>query len=121
MDISGFYGINLPAQNYTTTLFARSLTVSEVSGGKVNFGFSDSSGQTIYGQTTVDVSKAPVNTWFYLIFVITVSNAAPTIKNFFFIEFPEGARGDFEFNLISCFPSTFNNRPNGARADIAQA
>ncbi|UJR32824.1 hypothetical protein I4U23_020286 [Adineta vaga] len=32
-----------------------------------------------------------------------------------------GSRGSFEFNLISCFPSTYKNRPNGARIDIAQA
>jgi alpha-N-arabinofuranosidase len=37
------------------------------------------------------------------------------------VEFPAGSNGDFEFNLISCFPPTFKNRPNGARIDIAQA
>ncbi|CAF1624535.1 unnamed protein product [Adineta ricciae] len=31
------------------------------------------------------------------------------------------SEGNFEFNLISSFPSTFKNRPNGARKDIAQA
>ena len=48
-------------------------------------------------------------------------SAAPSTNNFFFVEFPPGSKGDFEFNLISCFPPTYKGRVNGARIDIAQA
>jgi alpha-N-arabinofuranosidase len=117
----GFYGMNIQAQNYTTSFFYRSLAGASVAGGKLNIGFNDSAGQTTYGISTVDVSKAPVGSWFYFSFNISVFNAAPSTKNVFFIEFPEGSQGDFEFNLVSSFPPTFKNRPNGARIDIAQA
>jgi alpha-N-arabinofuranosidase len=74
----------------------------------------------IYGMSTIDVFKASVNIWFYFSFTISVLSAAPSTKNFFFIEFPAGSKGNFEFNLISCFPPAFKNQPNGARMDIAQ-
>ncbi|CAF1096502.1 unnamed protein product [Adineta steineri] len=117
---SGYYGINLQAQNYTASFFYRSLPGVYVPGGKLNVGFSDSTGQIIYGISTLDISKAPINIWFYYSFDIIVFSAAPSTKNFFFIEFPLGSKGEFEFNLISCFPPTYKNRPNGARFDLAQ-
>ncbi|CAF1345507.1 unnamed protein product [Adineta ricciae] len=116
----GFAGINVAAQNYTASFFYRPLTNSYLPGNTLSIGFSDSTGQIIYAMQTVNVSKAPINQWYYFTFIITVVNAAPTSKNFFFIQFPSGSQGDFEFNLISCFPPTFKNRPNGARNDIAQ-
>ncbi|CAF1017895.1 unnamed protein product [Rotaria sp. Silwood1] len=77
---SGFYGMNIQARNYTARFFYRPLSGAYVASGKLNIGFSNSSGQIIYG-----------------------------------------SKGDFEFNLISCFSPTYKNRPNGARIDIAQA
>jgi alpha-N-arabinofuranosidase len=81
----------------------------------------DATDQTTYGMTTIDVSKAPINNWFSFSFTIQVVSTAPSTANPFFVEFPAGSNGGFEFNLISCFPPTFKNRPNGARIDIAQA
>jgi alpha-N-arabinofuranosidase len=117
----GFRGMNIQAQNYTASFYYRPLARASVAGGKLNVGLSDSMGQTTYGMSTIDVSKAPVNMWFYFSFNIPVFNAASSTNNSFFIEFPAGSNGDFEFNLISCFPPTFKNRTNGARIDIAQA
>jgi alpha-N-arabinofuranosidase len=117
----GFYGINVQAQNYTASFFYRPSTGASVGGGKLKVGLSDLTGQTIYGSSSIDVSNASVNTWSQFSLNISVSTAAPSTKNSFFIEFPIGSTGDFEFNLISCFPPTFKNRMNGARLDIAQA
>jgi alpha-N-arabinofuranosidase len=113
--------MNIQAQNYTASFFYRPLTGASVTGGKLNVGLGDSAGQTSYGKSTIDVSNAPVNMWSYFNFNIPVFNAAPSTKNVFYIEFPVGSQGDFEFNLVSCFPPTFKNRTNGARNDIAQA
>jgi alpha-N-arabinofuranosidase len=66
------------------------------------------------------VSGASVGKWSNFLSLINVASAASSVSNQFFIEFPPGSNGDFEFNLISCFPPTFNNRINGARVDIAQ-
>ena len=117
----GFYGMNLQAQNYIASFFYRPLSGASVANGKLYVGFSDSTGQVTYGISTVDVTKAPFDTWFQITTTIPVLSAAPSTKNLFFIEFPVGSKGDFEFNLISCFSPTFKNRINGARNDIAQA
>ena len=117
----GFYGMNIQIQTYAVNFYYRASTNAEVAGGKLNVGFSDSTGQTRYGVSLVDVSTAQTNTWTKFALNISVSTAAPSTKNLFFIEFPTGSKGDFEFNLISCFPPTFENRTNGARLDLAQA
>ncbi|CAF1113755.1 unnamed protein product [Rotaria sordida] len=118
---NGFYGINIQAQNYTASFFYRALGEAYVPGGELSIGFSDSTGQIIYGISTIDVSVAPVDKWFPFSFTIPVLNGTSSVKNFFFIKFPPGSKGDFEFNLVSCFPPTYKNRVNGARIDIAQA
>jgi alpha-N-arabinofuranosidase len=117
----GFYGMNIQAQNYTASFFYRPLPGAYTAGNELKIGFSDSMVQIAYGISTIDVSKAPFNIWSHFSSIIPVVSAAPSTTNFFFIEFPAGSKGDFEFNLISCFPPTYKNRPNGARIDIAQA
>ncbi|CAF3417108.1 unnamed protein product [Rotaria sp. Silwood1] len=118
---SGFYGMNIQARNYTARFFYRPLSGAYVASGKLNIGFSNSSGQIIYGMSAIDVFKTLIDIGFYFSFTIPVYSSAPITQNFFFIEFPPGSKGDFEFNLISCFSPTYKNRPNGARIDIAQA
>jgi alpha-N-arabinofuranosidase len=117
----GFYGMNIQVQNYTANFFYRPLAGAHLTGGKLNIGFRDATDQTIYGTSTVNVSTATVGDWTNVSSTISVLSAAPSTKNFFFIEFPVGSKGEFEFNLISCFPPTYKNRPNGARIDLAQA
>ena len=116
----GFYGINIQATNYTTSFFYRPLEGAYLVGGKLNIGFSDITGQSKYSTSTIDVSTAAIGEWNNVSSIISVLNAAPSTKNFFFIEFPVGSKGEFEFNLISCFPPTYKNRLNGARIDLAQ-
>ena len=113
--------MNLQASNYTANFYYRTSTNASVAGGQITIGFADVNGMTTYGTAIIDVFKVPSEMWFHFEALIPVSVAAPTTKNVFFIQFPAGSRGDFEFNLISCFPPTFNSRLNGARADIAQA
>ena len=117
----GFFGIKVQPQNYTASFFYRPLSSSSVAGGKLNVGFRDATNVTTYGSSSVDVSNAAVGVWSNYTVTITVSTSAPLTKNIFFVEFTQGSHGDFEFNLISCFPPTFKNRANGARLDIAQA
>jgi alpha-N-arabinofuranosidase len=117
----GFYGINVQSQNYTASFYYRPLAGAYVAGSKLNIGLRDSSGQITYGNSTIDVSQAPVGNWFYFNSTISVFSAAPSTNNFFFVEFPQGSKGDFDFNLLSCFPPTYKDRVNGARINIAQA
>lgn len=117
---SGFFGINIQVKNYTTNFFFRLLSGAYIPDGKLTIGFSDTNDQIRYGLSTIDVSTAIANNWMNVSSIISVHTNASTTENFFFIEFPTGSKGDFEFNLISCFPPTYKNRPNGARIDIAQ-
>ena len=117
----GFYGMNIEVKNYTASFFYRPLPDSHVTDGKLNIGFRDAIGRTTYGMSTVDVSGAVVGNWINVSAIICVLGAALSSDNVFFVEFPAGSKGEFEFNLISCFPPTYKNRPNGARIDLAQA
>jgi len=118
---NGFYGIKVQPQNYTVSFYYRPSSGASVAGGKLTVGFRDTSGQTTFANATVDVSNASIASWSNYSVLLRVPSAAPTTQNTFFVEFPQGSQGDFEFNLISCFPPTFKDRPNGARLDIAQA
>jgi alpha-N-arabinofuranosidase len=117
----GFYGMNIQVENYTTSFFYRPLSGAYLTGGKLNIGFNDATGQVTYGTSTIDVSTARTGEWINVSSIICVRNAAPSTQNFFFVNFPAGSKGEFEFNLISCFPPTYKNRLNGARIDLAQA
>jgi hypothetical protein len=87
-----FSGMNIKAANYTTSFFYRPLAEISVAGGKLNIGFNDSTGQTAYGISIVDVSNAPVGTCSNFSFNISVFRAAPSSKNFLFIEFAAGSK-----------------------------
>ncbi|CAF1402472.1 unnamed protein product [Adineta ricciae] len=116
----GFYGMNTQAQSYTATFYYRPSANAHVGGGKLTIGLGDAAGLDVFGTSTVDVSNAPANVWSNFSASISVYLAAPSTQNVFFIEFPPNSKGNFEFNLISCFPPTFKNRTNGVRIDIAQ-
>ena len=64
-----------------------------------------------------DFAFAQINTTL----INTVS--APDVNNTFTVTFDaaEVAGSTLYFNLISLFPETFKNRPNGLRKDLAQA
>ncbi|CAF4052480.1 unnamed protein product [Rotaria sp. Silwood2] len=117
----GFYGINIQVQTYNSSFFYKPLLEAFIPNNKLTIGLRDSTGRITYGMSTVDVSSALVDNWSKFSSSIIVHDAAPTSNNIFFIEFPQGSFGEFEFNLISCFPPTYRNRTNGARMDIANA
>ncbi|CAF1486254.1 unnamed protein product [Rotaria sordida] len=115
----GFYGINIQVQTYNASFFYKPLVGAFVPNNKLTIGLRDSTGRITYGMSIIDVSNALVNNWTKFSSSIIVHDAASTSNNIFFIEFPQGSSGEFEFNLISCFPPTYKNRKNGARIDIA--
>ncbi|CAF3503492.1 unnamed protein product [Rotaria sp. Silwood1] len=116
---AGFYGIKIQVQIYSSSFFYKPLVGAFIPNNKLSIGFRDLTGRITYGMSIVDVSSALVDNWTKFSNSIIVHDAAPTSNNIFFIEFPQGSSGEFEFNLISCFPPTYKNRMNGARIDIA--
>ena len=122
----GWWGMSVTPQNYnasfhvqtsgfrwngTLTHFDTSLRSSDL-----NQVFASSS-------TQLDGSNAPVP-WMYQNYSVQIKNteSAPTTDNVFAITMDaEEARGQtFYFSLISLFPETFKNRPNGLRKDLAE-
>lgn len=117
---SGFYGINIQPQMYNTSFFYKPLSGAILPGNELSLGFRDSANHITYGMATVDVSNAVAGNWTKFSSSIIVNKSVFTSNGIYFIEFPLGSSGEFELNLVSCFPPTYKNRPNGARIDIAQ-
>lgn len=68
-------------------------------------------------------TEASPDTWVQQNFTLTPTSAAPNSNNSFYITFDASSvsEGSLDFNLISLFPPTYKNRPNGLRKDLAEA
>ena len=110
----GYWGIPVrPSTTYkgsfwamTTGKSAASITVAIISSG----------GDTTFATTSV---TGPEATWKkYTFSLTTAADTRPTANTRFVIK-PAKA-GAYWFTLVSLFPPTYNNRPNGNRPDIMQ-
>ncbi|KAJ5193570.1 hypothetical protein N7449_009712 [Penicillium cf. viridicatum] len=113
---AGFWGIDVRPQKYTGSFYVKgaykgSFTVSLLS----------SSGKVL--ATTKVASKSLANDWVQHEFVLAPKEKASDTKNKFSLTFDgsKASSGSLDFNLISLFPPTWNNRPNGMRKDLMQA
>lgn len=59
--------------------------------------------------------------WTQYKFELEPTVAAPNSNNTFSINFVPSRHGTLNFNLISLFPPTYNNRPNGNRPELMSA
>lgn len=116
----GFFGMKIEESIYNVSFFFRSTSESFLPDGKFNVVLAEENRIFRFASTSVDVSSSTVDLWRKFQFQLVSTKQSSNSNNLFFIEFPIGSRGKFEFNLISCFPETFKNRENGARRDIAQ-
>lgn len=68
-------------------------------------------------------SHSVAGSWTQHNFTLQPTTAAPNVNNTFSITFdPSGVKdGSLNFNLISLFPPTYKNRPNGMRVDLMEA
>ena len=75
-----------------------------------------------FGSVNVPVSSTK-DSWTQFNYTLSPSKAAPNSNNTFVLTFNNAGAtdGSLDFNLISLFPPTYNNRPNGNRADLMQA
>ncbi|KAL5498500.1 hypothetical protein ACEPAH_1853 [Sanghuangporus vaninii] len=77
---------------------------------------------TIFASASQDVSGANATSWTEFSVTLTPTSSAPDTNNSFRLTVDRGAASGetIFFSLFSLFPPTFNNRPNGIRADLAQ-
>lgn len=109
----GFWGIPVkPSTKYTASFYAKTdakvsepMTVSLVGNdGKV--------------YATAQVSGINTGWKKYSVTLTTGADVNPSVSNRFVISVQQP--GKYWFNLVSLFPPTYNNRPNGNRVDLMQ-
>ncbi|KAF1991766.1 glycoside hydrolase family 51 protein [Aulographum hederae CBS 113979] len=119
----GWWGMEVMPQQYTASFYALA-NAPRSNGNTTSFTLSlrsNITGET-WASTTVS-SKIPFVDYIQLNATIKNTATAPNSNNTFAItmDASQVAGQTFYFDLISLFPETFANRPNGLRKDLAQA
>ena len=110
----GWWGIDVRPQKYTGSFWA-------LGSYKGKFTVKLQSNLTDQVFASLDIpSLATPGKWVEHKFELEPSIAAPNSNNTFVLEFDSTA-GSLNFNLISLFPPTYNNRSNGNRPDLMEA
>lgn len=85
--------------------------------GPVTVTIESRDGKTVYASGTINLEKSEY--WKkYELTLTTAAGVKPTTDARFVIS--TNRTGQYYFNLVSLFPSTFKNRPNGNRPDLMQ-
>lgn len=107
----GFWGIPVrPNTPYTATIWAKG---ADGFTGPLTLAIVSNDGQTVYGTAII-----PTITDSYQKYeaIINVGDVPVSVDNRFHVW--AGDTGTVWFSLVSLFPPTYNNRPNGNRVDI---
>jgi len=113
----GWWGISVTPQTYTGSFY-----VSGAYSGNMNVTLrSNSSSGTVYAMASVTATSKS-NTWTQYTYTLSPTASAPDVNNVLQITFDpaRATDGSLNFNLISLFPETYNNRPNGMRKDLME-
>jgi len=131
----GFWGIDVRPQKYSGSFHVK---------GSYKGSFTASLQSATTGRTLASVeveSKCLDSEWVQHDFTLTPKKIASNTNNTFSVtfdasvslyfanypqkfgtdNFQKASGGSLDFNLISLFPPTWNNRPNGMRRDLMQA
>lgn len=85
---------------------------------------SNTNGKT-YGSTTISSNRPSTTSeggWRQYNYTLMPSQNAPNANNSFVLTFDASrAKGSLDFQIISLFPPTYKNRPNGMRVDLMEA
>jgi alpha-N-arabinofuranosidase len=110
----GFWGIPVkPDTTYRASFYART---KEGSAGPLTVSIESNDGATTFAQGQVE--KVSDQWQKYTVTLKTAADAPASGTNRFVIS--TAAPGTFWFNLVSLFPPTFHDRPNGNRIDLMQ-
>jgi alpha-N-arabinofuranosidase len=113
----GWWGIDVKPQQYDGSFWA-------LGSYKGSFTVKLQSNLTSQVFATVNVPSAcQAGKWVEHKYTIEPTIAAPNSNNTFVLELDSAGvgSGGLNLNLISLFPPTYNNRPNGNRADLMSA
>jgi alpha-N-arabinofuranosidase len=109
----GYWGISVkPATTYKVSYYAKK---SGAASGPLTVSIESNDGATVYAQAQ---TPSPTSQWAkYTATLRTTKNVQPSTGRFVI---STGTRGIYWFNLVSLFPPTWHDRPNGNRPDIMQ-
>lgn len=108
---SGWWGISVKPQTYTGSFW-----VLGSYAGNFTVKLQGTNG-VVYA--SVEIPSAQTKKWVQYKYQLQPAKAAPDTKNVLILEFEAG--NSMNFNLISLFPPTYNNRLNGLRPELMQA
>src|ERR1019366_10467176 len=109
----GFWGIPVkPNTRYRASFYARA---SEGLSGPLRIAMVSNDGATVHASAQV---ARVTGSWKKYEAVLPTGAAKPSAENRLVIS--TGSAGTVWFNMVSLFPPTWNNRPNGNRKDIMQ-
>ncbi|WP_183580877.1 alpha-L-arabinofuranosidase C-terminal domain-containing protein [Mucilaginibacter sp. X5P1] len=110
----GYWGIPVkPQTSYKASFYAKA---TDEAIGPVNVSIESNDGTITYASAVVSLDKGDWKR--YAVTLSTNGNIKPTTQAHFVISVKSA--GTYWFNLVSLFPPTFNNTPNGNRSDIMQ-
>jgi alpha-N-arabinofuranosidase len=110
----GYWGIPVKPQTaYRASFYART---SDANPAPVTVSIENRDGSVLFASATVTL--APGGWQRYTASLTTAAGIQPTADTRFVISTRQP--GTYWFNLVSLFPPTYNDRPNGNRADIMQ-
>ena len=113
----GYWGMDVKIQKYTGSFWVKGSYT-----GKFTAGLRSALTNETFGSVEIQ-SKSNSHSWTEHTFTLTPTTAASNSNNTFAITFDATGSTDvsLDFNLISLFPPTYNNRPNGNRIDLMEA
>ncbi|KAK5652000.1 hypothetical protein OQA88_10903 [Cercophora sp. LCS_1] len=114
---SGYWGIDVKKQKYTGSFYVKgaydgtfTASLQSALGEKEVFGSVEIASQSVAGE------------WTQHNFTLVPTKDAANSNNTFSLTFSAAETNTtLDFNLISLFPPTFKNRPNGLRPDLVEA
>lgn len=110
----GYWGIPVkPQTTYKASFYAK---VSDEASGSLTVSIESNDGSVSYASSQVNISKGGWKK--YDVTLNTASKIQPTASARFIISTQK--TGTYWFNLVSLFPPTYHNTPNGNRTDLMQ-
>ncbi|KAJ8065009.1 hypothetical protein OCU04_007312 [Sclerotinia nivalis] len=109
----GWWGISVQPQKYTGSFWVLGSYT-----GHFTASLAGAASGTVFASIEIP-SKSTSKKWTEFSFTLEPTTAAPDVNNIFIIEFDNGH--SLNFNLISLFPPTYNDRPNGNRPELMKA
>ncbi|KAI1874462.1 hypothetical protein JX265_004670 [Neoarthrinium moseri] len=112
----GYWGMDVKQKKYTGSFWVKGSYQ-----GIFNASLMSNITGEVFGSVEVE-SKSSPDEWVEHPFELTPSANAPNSNNSFSITFDSAGLedGSLDFNLISLFPPTYKDRPNGVRVDLAE-